>query len=133
MKPRDIFKAQIEHKGTGTVPYTVNFDGEIDLQLDDYYGSTAWRDTIQTFHKVANVVNNRKRSPIDTPGLQKDVWGTIWRHDRRPEHLEQPGMLEPSFTRNNCASGSATSTSSSQTWGGAFLRAAGVCAGSKTS
>lgn len=98
MKPGDIFKAQIERRETDTVPYTVDFDGEIDLQLDDYYGSTAWRDSIQTFHKVAKVVNNRKRSPIETPGLQKDVWGTIWRHDRRPEHLEQPGMLEPSFT-----------------------------------
>jgi uroporphyrinogen decarboxylase len=97
MKPRDIFKAQIEHSETDTVPYTVDFDGEIDLQLDDYYGSKAWRDSVQTFHKVANVVNNRKRSPIGTPGLQKDVWGTIWRHDRRPEHLEQPGMLEPSL------------------------------------
>ena len=77
MKPREIFKAQIEHQETNTVPYTVDFDGDIDLQLDDYYGSTAWRDSIQTFHKVAKVVNNRKRSPIDTPGLQKDVWGTI--------------------------------------------------------
>ena len=53
MKPKDIFKAQIEHRETATVPYTVDFDGEIDLQLDDYYGSTAWRDSIQTFRKVA--------------------------------------------------------------------------------
>ena len=97
MKPRDIFKAQIEHVETESIPYTIDFDADIDIQLDEYYGDTAWRDSIQTFHKVAAVVNNRKRFPTDTPGIQKDVWGSTWRLDRRPEHLQQPGLVQPSF------------------------------------
>jgi uroporphyrinogen decarboxylase len=97
MKPREIFKAQIEHRETETVPYTIDFDGDVDIELDEYYGNTAWRDSIRTFHKSAAVVNNRKRFPSDTPDLQKDVWGSTWRLDRRPEHLQEPGLRQPSF------------------------------------
>lgn len=97
MKPREIFKAQIEHRETETVPYTVGFDADIGLQLDQYYGSTAWRDSIQRFRTSTSVLNNRKRISTDSAGLQKDLWGSVWRLDRRPEHLQEPGLLQPSF------------------------------------
>ena len=98
MKPREIFKSQIEHRQTDIVPYTIGFDGDIDLKLDEYYGNTVWRNSIQRFQTNTGVVNNRKRISTDAAGLQTDLWGSVWRLDRRPEHLQQPGLLQPSFS-----------------------------------
>ena len=97
VNPGEIFRAQIEHQETETVPYTLSIEEGIDQELDEYYGSAAWRESIQTFQQHVSIVDNRMRFPTDTPDVVKDVWGSIWRLDRRPEHLEQPGLLEPSF------------------------------------
>ena len=98
MKPREIFKAQIEHRETETVPYTISFQGDVDRELDEYYGGIAWLDSIQTFQTKTGVLDNMKKVPTDMPGLERDIYGSIWRIDRRPFHLEQPVLLEPSFS-----------------------------------
>ena len=35
--------AQIQHQETETIPYTLDFEGDVAARLDAYYGSPAWR------------------------------------------------------------------------------------------
>ena len=97
MKNRDLILAQIQHHETCPVPYTLEFEGDIAEQLDEYYGSPAWRNRIQPYIKDTGIVDTMKKMPTETAGLHRDLFGTTWRLDRRPFHLEQPGLLKPSF------------------------------------
>jgi uroporphyrinogen decarboxylase len=38
-----------------------------------------------------------KKVPTDVPGFDRDVFGSLWRMDRLPFHLEKPALAEPTF------------------------------------
>jgi len=97
MKPRDVILAQIDHRETKPVPYTLSFEGDVADRLDTFYGSDPWRDRLQTFIKGTGIVDTMKREPTPREGYHRDLYGSIWRLDRRPFHLESPGVPEPSF------------------------------------
>jgi hypothetical protein len=44
--PKDLVLAQIHHQETDTIPYTIGFEGDVAERLDVYYGSDAWRNSI---------------------------------------------------------------------------------------
>lgn len=98
MRPREIVLNQIRHRETPVVPYTLSIEGEeINKQLDAYYGGTQWRSRIKTYMGSVAVLNNMKKTPSAKAGCEQDPYGSIWRMDRRPFHLETPGLPEPSF------------------------------------
>ena len=97
MKPRDIITNQITHRETDTVPYTLGWEGDIGERLDAYYGNDSWRLRIKRFTKSMGVVETMKRRKTENEGYELDPFGSLWRVNRRPFHLEKPGMERPSF------------------------------------
>ena len=98
MRLRDIVVAQIEHRETGTVPYTLPMEEAVGDQLDSYYGNTNWRNGIKQCIQRTDVVHTHNKTPTEKEGYEIDLYGTVWRTDRRPFHLESPGLREPDFT-----------------------------------
>jgi len=97
MKPREIVLEQIHHHETTPVPYTLGFEGDVAERLDAHYGSKAWRDRLKPFIRGASVLSNMKKEPTEREGIQRDPYGTLWRMDRRPWHLESPALATASF------------------------------------
>lgn len=96
MKPRDYILEQIRHHETTPVPYTLWWEGDIDQRLDRHYGNPDWRRRVKPFIVVTGAVDPMCKFPTDTPGITRDPYGSLWRMDQRPFHLERPGLTEPS-------------------------------------
>ncbi len=97
MTPREIIFAQIDHQETQPVPYTIGFEGDLEAQLDEHYGSGDWRERIVDYIGSVAWADTQLRKYVDGDPLATDAFGTAWRMDLRPFHLETPGMAEPSF------------------------------------
>lgn len=97
MTPGDIVRAQVDHRETAIVPYTIDFEEGIDLELDSYFGDATWRANIVSFIERYAAVETMRKTPTMRSGYEKDPYGTIWRTDRRPFHLESPGLTNASF------------------------------------
>ena len=99
IRPREIVLEQIRHHETDPVPYTLAFEEGwgIPELLDAHFGGSAWRDRIQTYLFKTQVVNPRRLLPTDDPAYKSDLYGSRWRVDKRPFHLEVPGLPEPSL------------------------------------
>jgi uroporphyrinogen decarboxylase len=95
MTPRDRVWAQIRHQETDFVPYTLGWEGDVGERLDAYYGGPAWRDLID--NAIRHVPGPNLVVETDAGPLFTDVYGSTWRVDRRPFHLEQPALKEPSL------------------------------------
>jgi uroporphyrinogen decarboxylase len=97
---------QINHQETDVIPYTIRFAEdvgeqaeaygvEVSKRLDEYYGSPAWRTRIDN----AIVRLATRDMGVDTArgSVYTDLYGSRWRVDRRPFHLEEPALKEPSL------------------------------------
>ena len=93
--PKTRMIAQINHQETDFIPYSLGFEGDVAERLDDYYGGSNWRTLIDdaTMHvPTPNLV------VVDTPEKRyTGPYGSVWRLDRRPFHLEEPALKEPSL------------------------------------
>ena len=96
MTPREIVLEQIHHRPTSPVPYTLGFEGDVAERITRHYGSDAWRERLVSYIVGCAGIDRRKQEPIDE-GRTRDLFGSIWRTDRRPFHLEEPGLPSPSF------------------------------------
>ena len=97
MTPREIVLAQINHEETHPVPYTFGCeDVGLSEQLQKYYGSQRWQTMFVPYITRAGGIDVLRREPIDETHA-RDIFGTLWRLDRRPWHLEAPGLKQPSF------------------------------------
>ncbi len=95
LTPRERVIAQIAHQETDYLPYTLGWEGDVDERLDAHYGSTAWRVLVdQSIRHIPtpNLAWEETGEPLYT-----DHFGTTWRLDRRPAHLEEPALKEPSL------------------------------------
>ena len=97
MKPREIILNQVQHRETEIVPYTLTFEGDIEEKLNKFYGNALWRDRLKTFIKETEVVNTMKKQSTEREGYHRDPYGSIWRMDQLPFHLEEPGLQKPTF------------------------------------
>ena len=98
LSPQAQVVAQIEHQETGQVPYTLDFEGDVAERLDAYYGSAAWRSRVdKAIRYIANVASTLLFMDETAPVQTTDPYGTTWRLDRRPFHLEQPALKSPSL------------------------------------
>lgn len=96
MTPREIVLEQIQHRPTNPVPYTLGFEGDVAERLTQHYGGDSWRERLVPYVARCCGIDRRKQEPIDE-GRTRDVFGSVWRTDRRPFHLEEPGLPSPSF------------------------------------
>ncbi len=99
MKPRDIVLNQINHQETDVVPYTLDIEGEVSDRLDTHYGNALWRDRLKPYIKKMGVVNTMQGmwASNDASNVSRDLYGSRWRTDLRPIHLEEPALKEPTF------------------------------------
>ncbi len=96
MNPREIVLDAIHHRQPSAVPYSLGFDGDIEQQLDAYYGRTDWKNRLLRYFSSASAVDTDLKTQIDaTHNL--DAYGGIWRTDRLPWHLEKPPLEVPSL------------------------------------
>lgn len=97
MIPRDIVLEQIHHHETSPVPFSLDFEGDVAERLDVYYGGMQWRERLTPYLKIIEGVNTILEKPISDTHT-RDIFGSIWRHDRRPFHLEEPALPTASFS-----------------------------------
>lgn len=93
MTRREAVQAAFQFEETGTVPYWVKWDEALEPGLDEYYASTAWRDTIGNY-----VTSQHVGQPLETleDGRARDAFGTILRAGNIT-HVEQPALAGPSL------------------------------------
>lgn len=96
MTPREIVLEQIHHRPTTPVPYTLGFEGDVAERLTQYYSSDSWRERLVPYIVGCGGIDRRKQAPLDERRT-RDLFGSIWRTDRRPFHLEEPGLPSPSL------------------------------------
>jgi uroporphyrinogen decarboxylase len=96
MTPAEIIRAAVAHRDVGRVPYTFAAEDSVLQRLDDYYGSPGWRDRLTRYLAFPLRVDTRQERPIDDVHAA-DAYGSIWRTDKRPWHLEQPALVESSL------------------------------------
>lgn len=88
----------IKHEETEFCPYTFLLEPGSDIaeRLDSYYGSRQWRTKFHNYIIRCGVEDGRK--PFEPePALRKNLFGSVWRGDRRPIHLEKAALDSPSL------------------------------------
>jgi uroporphyrinogen decarboxylase len=92
---KERVSAQIEHRETDHIPYTIGFEGDVAKRLDAHYGNKEWR---------ASIDNAIVRVPVpelvvdDTAeAYHTDLFGSKWQVNRRPFHLVEPALKKPSL------------------------------------
>ena len=96
MKIRQIVLDQIQHRETDPVPYTLAFEQDVGLRLDEHFGSDAWRRKIVPYITRIGNVARTPQEQIDE-SHQRDAFGTVWRTDALPRVVVEPGLKAPSF------------------------------------
>ena len=95
LTPKELVIARIHHQETEHTPYTIGFEGDVAERLDVHYGSNRWRGLVDNAIRGVpgpNLVIDESVKPLYT-----DCFGSTWRTDRRPFHLEEPALKEPSL------------------------------------
>lgn len=97
MTAREIIKRRLNHEGTETTPYTVPIEGNLYNRLCEYYGDNNWytkklRSFICDFLNADTVLMRKINDAYSDDG-----YGTLWRMDKKPWHLEKPALSEPSL------------------------------------
>jgi len=96
MNPRECVLETLHHRPPPVVPYTLSFEGDVAERLDAHYGGPEWRQRLTQFMAHVRAVDTDYKEQLDDMRF-RDAYGGIWRHDRRPWHLEQPSLAQPSF------------------------------------
>jgi uroporphyrinogen decarboxylase len=96
MTLREIVLNQIRHIETQPVPYTLTFEDEAGKRLDEWYGSSDWRSTLVPYMNWVLIIDSLLWKTSDD-GLTHDVFGGIWRTDKRPFHQVKIPCVEPTF------------------------------------
>lgn len=98
---KTIVLSAVHHQGTPLCPYTFVLnplvDGtEVEQRLTRHYGNEAWRTRYHNYIEVCAQASDGKLGPT-TGGIRRDVYGSLWRMDLRPFHLQEPALKEPSL------------------------------------
>lgn len=96
MKPRDIVLEQIHHRETDPVPYTLGFEQDVGVRLDEHFGGDAWRERLVPYVVQCGAVANVSNDEIDDTHY-RDAFGTVWRTDELPAVVVEPGLKAPTF------------------------------------
>ena len=100
---KQIVISAIEHEETSLCPYIFAWEPEsdVDVRLDAYYGSDEWRSRFRNYIvRCARAYDSGefRRIGFDTSAaVETDLYGSVWRTDRTPLHLEEPVLKGPSL------------------------------------
>ena len=99
MTRREVVIDQIKHRETPVCPYVfeVEVDSGIEEALDDYYGSSSWRSTYQNYIVRTPSMPDGRAMWQPGPDYRTDHFGTVWRMDMKPVHVETPALTEASI------------------------------------
>ena len=89
----------IKHQETPLLPYTFDWDEESDIaeRLDAFYGSRDWRRRFRSYIVRVGRLEDGRRVRQEGPPLRRNHYGSIWRVDKRPYHLQEPALKRPSL------------------------------------
>jgi uroporphyrinogen decarboxylase len=96
MNPREIMLETLHHRQPPQTPFSLGFEGDVAERLDAHYGTSAWRARLIPYMVQVSAVDTDLKEPVDDIRF-RDGYGGVWRHDRRPWHLETPPLAEPTF------------------------------------
>ena len=97
MTPRETLLSQIAHRETPRVPYTLGCeDPALAVRLARHFGVERYADLFVPYMAGVGAVDANVERPVDET-FAVDAFGTKWRMDKRPWHLEAPGMPDPDF------------------------------------
>jgi uroporphyrinogen decarboxylase len=96
MKPREVVLDQVHHRETDPVPYTLSFEEEVETRLDEHFGGKAWREGLVPYMAHCGAVAGNSSERIDDTHY-RDAFGTVWRTDRIPMAVVEPGLRAPTF------------------------------------
>jgi len=96
MIPREFVLEQLCYRDTFPVPFHLDFEGDVAERLDTYYGGIGWRERLTPYLRIIEGIDTIQEKPLSETHT-RDVFGGIWRQDRRPSHLEEPALKSPTF------------------------------------
>lgn len=94
MKPRELVYEAINHRETEFIPYTIEFENETIEKYREFYN--LWEKRIVNHIVSVAPIDTEKRKRIDEK-YEIDIYGSLWRTDLKPMHLEKPGLNQPDF------------------------------------
>lgn len=94
MTPRELVQEQIRHHETPYVPYVLPMEDDVRRRLTEWYGSGDWESRLVNHIVGISVIDIDAPCKVDEIH-ERDRWGTLWRCDKRPRHLEAPPISEP--------------------------------------
>ena len=97
MTPREIVFEQVKFRETAPIPYTLSIEEAVEERLDEHYGGPDWRERITPYVLRVKALDNMKREQMADGVRARDIYGGIWRLDRRPWHLEKPPLADATF------------------------------------
>ncbi|MDP7742738.1 MAG: uroporphyrinogen decarboxylase family protein [Lentisphaeria bacterium] len=91
--------AAINHEETPLCPYSFGWDRASDIpeRLDANYGSNEWRQRYRNYIVRVGLLEDGRKTNEEGPALRRNHYGSLWRTDLRPVHLEEPALQKPSL------------------------------------
>ncbi len=96
MTPREIVLGQVRHQETVPVPYTLAFEQGVEARLDEHFGGKAWRGRLVPYIAQCGSVARPAHERLDDVHY-RDAFGTVWRTDKLPPAVVEPGLKAPTF------------------------------------
>ena len=96
MNRKAIVTDRVQHRETELCPYTLDFerDSLLEDSLDVVYGSADWRARYRNYIARAPSMPDGRNIWEPGPAYRTDFFGTEWRMDLKPVHVETPAMAE---------------------------------------
>lgn len=103
MTPKERVISQIEHRETDFIPFTLDFEEDSDKvvengaleRVNSYYGTSTWREKLD--NHIVRIPTVKFGVDFEAGTYSTDMYGTTWRVDKRPFHLEKPALEKPTF------------------------------------
>lgn len=96
MKLRDYVFAQIDHRETHPIPYSIRFSDELCEKLDIFYGTEAWKQKLKPYILKVSSIDYKSMEPVEGK-LFKDAFGTLWHREYQVPHMVAPALKQPDF------------------------------------
>lgn len=105
MTPKERVVAQIEHRETDFIPYTLSFEidpnktieNDVLERMNAHYGNDSWQSKLDD-HVVRIDAGILGMVPDSGTAISVDKYGTEWRADKRPWHMTKPALEKPDLS-----------------------------------
>ncbi len=94
---RQLVLDSLHFQETAPLPYTLPVEQEVAEQLDRHFQSQQWRNQIHDHLALVRLPTLSVNDKVTPKYL--DCFGSLWRTDRRPYHLERPVLAEPDLSK----------------------------------